>query len=151
MSRSGYSDDFDDHWSLVMWRGAVTSALKGRRGQAFLKEMLAAMDAMPAKRLAAHELAASDLVTCSHWGLFEAESVCAIGSVGKLRGVDMDRLDPEDYSSVAGAFGIAQAMAQEIVFMNDEAGNHKETPEDRFARMRKWIDSEIRTAPAAAS
>jgi len=47
MSRSGYSDDCDDQWSLICWRGAVKSAIRGKRGQAFLKEMLAALDALP--------------------------------------------------------------------------------------------------------
>lgn len=144
MSRSGYTEDHDDQWAMIMWRGAVNSAIKGRRGQAFLKEMLAAMDALPVKRLVANELEAPDLVPCSHWGLFEAHSVCAIGAVGKARGVDMSKLDPEDYSTVAGKFGIATAMAQEIVYVNDEQGSWKETPEQRFARVHKWIEQQIR-------
>jgi hypothetical protein len=37
MSRSGYSDDLEN-WSLIRWRGAVASAIRGRRGQAFLRE-----------------------------------------------------------------------------------------------------------------
>jgi hypothetical protein len=37
MSRSGYSDDYgdDEPWQLIMWRGAVASAFRGRRGQPF--------------------------------------------------------------------------------------------------------------------
>lgn len=148
MSRSGYVDDCDEQWQFIMWRGAVMSAINGKRGQAFLKEMLAALDAMPVKRLVANELAAPDLVPCSHWGLFEAESVCAIGAVGKMRGVDMKSIDPEDYSTVAGKFGIATAMAQEIVYENDESGPNKETPEARYERMHKWIEQTIRDRDA---
>jgi len=144
MSRSGYTDDIDNYWSHIRWRGAVSSAFRGKRGQAFLKEMLAAMDAMPVKRLVADRLENAELVTCSHWGLFETDSVCAIGTVGRARGVDMGALDPDDYHTVAATFGIAEAMAQEIVFMNDEAGYWEETPEERFRRMRRWIESEIR-------
>ena len=44
MSRSGYIDDMDDRWAAIMWRGAVKSAIKGKRGKAFFKEMLAALD-----------------------------------------------------------------------------------------------------------
>lgn len=33
MSRSGYSEDLD-MWDLIRWRGAVKSALRGKRGQA---------------------------------------------------------------------------------------------------------------------
>ena len=46
MSRSGYGDDIGQ-WDLIRWRGAVQSAMCGKRGQAFLKEMLAALDALP--------------------------------------------------------------------------------------------------------
>lgn len=130
MSRSGYSDDCDG-WALIRWRGVVASAIRGKRGQAFLTEMLAAMDALPEKQLVAWELEAHG-------------QVCAIGSVGLARGVDMSKLDPEDSATVAGAFGIAEPLAQEIVWMNDEAGPWKETPEQRFARMRQWIASNIR-------
>lgn len=145
MSRSGYvDDDGDDNLQMGRWRGVVASAIRGKRGQALLKEMLAAMDAMPVKRLVAHELETPDLISCSHWGLQEATGVCALGTVGRARGVDMTKLDPEDYDTVAGTFNIAAPMAQEIVWMNDEAGPWKETPEQRFIRVRKWIESEIR-------
>lgn len=142
MSRSGYNDDFDG-WSLICWRGAVASAIKGKRGQLFLLEMLAALDALPLKRLVANELETSDLIPCSHWGMFETESVCAIGAVGKRRGIDMSEIDPNDPPQVAGAFGIAQAMAQEIVYVNDEWSGRRETPEARFIRVREWVASQI--------
>jgi hypothetical protein len=101
VSRSGYSDDMDDQWQFIRWRGTVKSAIRGKRGQAFLREMLVAMDAMPEKRLVASEL--------------EAEGqVCAIGSVGRARGIDMSKLDPEDYDTVAGTLpatkGVTEAM-----------------------------------------
>lgn len=147
MTRSGYSDDCDNDWQFVMWRGAVKSAIKGKRGQAFFKEMLAALDALPVKRLVKDELQAPDLITCSHWGMFETQSVCAIGAVGRARGVDMNKIDPDDPPQVAGAFGIAQAMAQEIVYINDEWGSYRETPEARFVRVREWVARQIR-APA---
>lgn len=92
----------------------------------------------------ANELQDVDLLTCSHWGLFETEAVCAIGAVGKSRGTEMAFLDPEDADAVARAFGIASVMAQEIVWVNDEAGPWRETPEQRFARVRKWVVGQIR-------
>jgi hypothetical protein len=151
MSRSGYCDDSDYDWQFALWRGTVASAIKGRRGQTFLKEMLAAMDAMPVKRLIAHELEAPDLIPCSHWGMFEATSVCAIGALGKARGVDMTALDPDDNETVAGKFNIATPLAQEVVFENDEAGRWNETPEARFTRMRAWVVSHIRDTPPSLS
>lgn len=133
MSRSGYSEECDEDWGFIRWRGAVASAIRGKRGQAFLKEILAALDAMSEKRLIANDLE-------------QEGAVCAIGSVGKTRGIDMSSLDPEDYHTVAATFGIARALAQEIVYENDEGGPSywgKETPEERYTRMRKWIASLI--------
>ena len=147
MSRSGYSEDLDQ-WELIKWRGQVASALRGKRGQAFLVEMLAALDAMPEKRLIAHDL------------VNEGE-VCAIGSVAVARGIDVSNLDPDEPEQIAAAFGIAHQMAQEIVYMNDEcSGNHRDqitvdgagqrfqwrddTPEERFQRMRQWVAEQIK-------
>lgn len=50
MSRSGYCDDGENGWATICWRGAVKSALRGKRGQSFLLELAEAMDAMPTKR-----------------------------------------------------------------------------------------------------
>jgi hypothetical protein len=123
-----------------MWRGAVASAFRGRRGQAFLREMLAALDALPEKKLIRHELVQAD------------GCVCALGAIGKARGMDMSHIDPEDREFVAGAFNVARAMAFEIMYENDEGGAsywREETPEQRFERMRRWIVAEIREPPAA--
>lgn len=130
MSRSGYSDDNDDQWQFIRWRGAVASSFRGRRGVAFLTEMLAALDALPEKKLIADELEQHD------------GAVCAIGAVGKARGLDMSRLDPHEPEAVAGAFGIAHAMASEIVYTNDERFS-RQSPEERFVRMHGWIKNEI--------
>jgi hypothetical protein len=145
MSRSGYSEDCDDQWALIRWRGAVKSAIRGKCGKSFLKEMLAALDAMPVKRLIANELAAPDRVSFAHWGLIEAESVCAIGAVGKARNIDMSGIDPHDPETVADTFEIADALAKEIVYENDEGAGYwsKETPEQRFVRMRAWVAGHI--------
>lgn len=129
MSRSGYSDDCEN-WSLICWRGAVTSAMKGKRGQAFLLELREAMEAMPEKRLVADVLEVD--------GQF-----CTIGVLGAQRGIIMEALDPSDREEVAAAFGIAPALAAEIVFMNDEGSWNAETPEQRWVRMREWVETNI--------
>lgn len=134
MSRSGYTEDCDDNWQTIMYRGAVTKAINGARGQAFLKEMLAALDALPE-----HKLIAEELIT-------DKGEVCAIGAVGKARNVDMSGIDLEEPASAARVFGIAKALAAEIVYMNDEyiSNYRNETPEARWSRMRKWVEDQIR-------
>lgn len=134
MSRSGYTEDIEDSFELGRWRGVVASAIRGKRGQAFLREMIEALDAMPEKRLIAHEL------TCqSPAGVYQfaaPDQVCAIGSVGARRKIDMGRLDPEDHDTLAGVFGIASPLVQEIEWVNDDWDNT--TPEQRWVRVRRW-------------
>jgi hypothetical protein len=171
MSRSGYSDDNEDNWALICWRGAVKRSIRGRRGQAALRELAAAMDAMPNKTLAAESLVTED-------GAF-----CTLGVLGQARGIDMDAIDPDDWEAVAAKFNLAPAMVREIVYENDEMlskwdwvdvevcgpmrpyypeyGRHArsvrvEIPEEklgaeRWARMRQWVESNlIKEAEATA-
>jgi hypothetical protein len=135
MSRSGYCEDYGDDDQLAMgrYRASVSRALNGRRGQAFLREMVAALDAMPA-----HELAAEVLV--------KDGAACAIGAVALARGVDVSGLDPEDAEKVGKTFGIAETMVREIVFENDDDfGGGRETPAARWTRMRAWAVANLRS------
>jgi hypothetical protein len=162
MSRSGYTDDCEN---LELWRGAVTRAITGKRGQALLRDLLAALDAMPEKTLAADSLVTAD------------GDYCTLGVLGKARGMDLAALDPEDPDQVANAFGIARAMAQEIVYLNDEQDDDYEYvyfevcgplqwwkerhvsrrvqvadgPARRWKRMRAWVASQIKPRPSKES
>jgi hypothetical protein len=158
VSRSGYSDDYgdDDPLALGRWRGAVNSAIRGKRGQQTLREILVALDAMPVKALAAESLVTDE-------GKF-----CTLGVLGAQRSIPLEKLDPEDPDGVAEAFGIAPAMVREIVYMNDENidewervevegppnrfyGRHlptarvhiKDAAERRWKFMRNWVAQHI--------
>lgn len=149
MSRSGYTDECDDNWQQICWRGAVKAAIKGKRGQAFLRELAAAMDAMPDKRLTE--------------GALEADGeVCALGAIGRARGIELSKLDIDwdawDWAPLAQAFGISEALAREIMYHNDEYSiswwQKKERDKDhgpaRWKYMRKWIDEQLAVAPSQA-
>lgn len=122
MSRSGYIDDgdCDDVLAMGRWQGQVASAIRGKRGQTALRELAAAMDAMPAKVLAADSLVTAD-------GEF-----CTLGVLGQARGLDMAPIDPDDWDAVAKAFNLAPAMVREIVYENDEGIDTYD-----------WVDVEI--------
>lgn len=161
MSRSGYTEDCEDDWALIRWRGAVNSAIRGKRGQAFLREMLAALDVMPEKRLIAgnlvfdghpehmHPRPAEDIIVggdqlvtgCGE--VVRIGDVCAMGAIAKARAIDVSNVDPYDSESVSGIMGIATAMAREIAWINDDEGYRHETPEKRFERVRAWVASNI--------
>lgn len=144
MSRSGYSDDIDDLWASIRWSGAVKSAIRGKRGQAFLREMLAQLDAMEDKRLVAYQIVGPK------------GECCALGCVAKARGIDVSDLNPpmdemgrvdkyeiddEDTDVLAARLGISRSMAREIVYLNDEWGDN--SPEQRWHRMRAWVVSHL--------
>lgn len=165
MSRSGYSDDHDDPLALGRWRQAVKRAIEGKRGQALLRELAAALDAMPEKRLASGSFATPE-------GEF-----CTLGVLGAARGTKMDDLGDEDDcdpEEVGRRFGIASAMAAEIMFLNDEHvddwkwiaveicgpvrphwpdwGRHTKSvsvpntqaAEQRWAYMRNWVQEQLK-------
>jgi len=139
MSRSGYSDEIDDTWAWVRWRGAVASAIRGKRGQALLREAMAALDAMPGKRLIPH--------TFEDSGAF-----CTLGAVAAQRGIEPGSLNPGgpdydiDHKKIAATFDAPPALVHEIMYMNDEGFEWLRdiTPEERWVKMRKWIESQIR-------
>ncbi len=124
MSRSGYSDDSEDPLAHGRWRQAVKRALHGQRGQALLSELVQALDAMDDKRLYPGSFATAE-------GEF-----CTLGVLGAKRGTKMDDLgdaDDCDTALVGQRFGIAPAMAAEIMYMNDEYAV------DEW----KWVEVEI--------
>ena len=155
MSRSGYTDDAEN---VAMWRGQVASAIRGKRGQQLLLDMVKALDAMPQKQLFQGHLVAPD------------GGVCALGAVGLARGVDMKQFEKhidadgyvDDPMSLAEQLGssldAAYQLIQEIQYLNDEWFSHAYdapnpkfgvpgqpqfisrdiTPEERWQRMREW-------------
>lgn len=140
MSRHGYNDDIDQ-WALIKWRGQVASAIRGKRGQRLLIDLVQALDAMPEKVLIAEKLIDHE----------DGDAVCALGAVGVKRGLVMDKLDPEESETVAEAFDIAEQLACEITYVNDEGGHHywrrDETPEERWRRVRAWAVRHIQPVP----
>lgn len=145
MSRHNYSDDLDQ-WALIKWRGQVASAIRGKRGQRLLLDLIAALDAMPEKVLIAGELVNSD------------GDYCALGAVGAKRGIVMDALDPEESETVAEVFDIADQLAREIAYVNDDGGRDwkvvngewkhcPETPQERWARVRAWAVKHVQPVP----
>ena len=135
MSRLEYSDECSGS-DFNLWRGAVDSALRGKRGQAFLRETLAALDAMPEKKLtkdSLHEPVSGEF--------------CTLGVVGAVRSLDLRALENDDPEGIAKAFGISRAMAAEIMFVNDDENDwhHDQTSEHRWNRMRSWVVSHIKT------
>jgi hypothetical protein len=139
MSRSGYTEDDDESFpnALEFYRTRVGNALSGKRGQAFLRELVEALDALPEKVLGDGQLMSSD------------GYACALGAVALKRGVATDGLDPDDHKTLSDVFGVARCMIAEIEYENDEGPAYwvTETPEGRWRRMRWWAQENLREVP----
>ena len=137
--RYGYSDDCDGR-DLAMWRGRVASATRGARGQKLLQDCLTALDAMPEKRLIRDELVGAN------------GEVCLLGAGARVRGIsDIAKIDPEDHHILAKRFDVASCLIQEIEYVNDDYCIGSETPEQRYARVRKWLVENISSTAAGAA
>jgi hypothetical protein len=137
MSRSGYSDDWDEAFPNASYLYAANAerAVKGKNGQKFFRDCLSALDAMPVKRLITERLE-------------ENGEFCALGALGRAKGLDMTDIDPEDARRVSKVFKIPECIARDVVFENDENGwryneQKGETPEQRWTRMRNWVEKHI--------
>ncbi len=129
MSRSGYIDD-GQNWDWIRWRGQVASSIRGKRGQTMLRELLAALEAMPTRRLIAEALERDG-------------EVCALGALGRARGINMEGIDADDRERVAAVFDVAEPLAAEIAYLNDEYWDTA-TPEERWEKMHAWVSRKIR-------
>lgn len=143
MTRGYFDGEVDEtnpvHMIAHTW---LERAIKGRRGQSMLRDLADALDAMPEKRLVRGNF------TCT-------DGLCTLGALATARGVDMTQLqerahriqdDPDDWVAVeelnddaAKEFKIARSLAAEVMYTND-TGPRDETPEQRWKRMRQWVD-----------
>lgn len=146
MNRSGYSDETENNWDWICWRGAVASALRGKRGQSFLGELLSVLDDMPEKRLIAKELQNAD------------GEVCAVASIMKARGISTN-VPVDDYDAIADLVGVNAKVVQELEYINDTVDraialpwtgycgatgwHYDKSPETRWKLVRDWVESQL--------
>lgn len=55
--------------------------------------------------------------------------------------MDLDEIDSDDHCAVACSFKISNALAREIMFVNDDG---RFTPEERYSVVREWTVRNIR-------
>lgn len=130
MSRSGYSDDYDDPLSIGRWRAVIASATRGKRGQRFFRDLVAALDALPEKKLVAGKLET------------EEGSVCALGALARHKGISCGGLDTYDWDQLGESFGVARQLTQEVMYENDESWMN-DSGEKRWQHVRDWAAKQI--------
>lgn len=130
MNRSGYAESDDDVSDAYVdeWRRKVAEAIASPEGQAFLRELAGALDAIPGKWLIKDQL------------VDEEGDCCAIGAVCRARGIDTAGMDDDGINCTAERLGVPWPLVAEIAHAND---GYRETPEQRWYRMRRWVDRHI--------
>lgn len=147
MSRHGYQDDIDDPLVYGRWAGRVASAMRGKRGRKLLEELEAALLALPEKKLIAGAFAVPE----------DGCAVCALGAVAVSRKMQTG-LSREDATKAvaaewpvdddecgdlaAAAFDIAEPMAREIMYWNDEI--YSNNPAGRYQYVLRSVQSALR-------
>lgn len=156
MSRINYSDEEDRPGQFALWDANCRRSLKGKAGQRELRELKAALLALPEKRLIRDALTDDD------------GGVCAIACYGRHKGVDLSKFDPEYESDEVGiAGGMPRLVAWRVVALNDIIldtvwevahgpveryhGSYKGgialirdvTPEERYDAVLKWVNQQL--------
>ena len=130
MSRYCDSDDYDwEPWMEGQAAGAMRSAIRGRRGQQLLRDLIAGLDALPVPELAAGALEDP-----------ETGCVCALGAVRLQRGAEavalrFDPTDPDiDWRDLAKPFDISETLAHAVISENEYGSKRN----DEQSRRRRW-------------
>jgi len=153
MSRIGYiySEDEDYPGQFGLWQANCSRSLKGKAGQAALRELEKALLALPKKRLIAGELENAQ------------GEVCAVGALKKYRGTTETQASPTyDMEGVGRELGMPRLVAWKVVAVNDIEidGSYVDaegptrygsalrqfipvTPEERYGQMLAWVQSQI--------
>jgi len=144
--RIGYSDDEDWPGQFALFQANCRRSLRGQTGQCALRQLEAALLALPKPRLIAHEL--QDV----------AGDVCAIGALVRYQGIT-PKADPEfEMEHIGVECGMPLLVAWKVVEQNDiefdtryvaDPVFHRVlyTPEERYDAMLAWVRQQLGTVP----
>ena len=110
----------------------IAAAIRSKRGQTLLRDLLAALDAMPDKKLIAGDFVRPN------------GSCCALGVLGLARGIDPEYLSAlgDDYDRTSKSFGVSISLIRHIQNENDHRLKNA-TQQERWAHVREWVASNI--------
>lgn len=149
MSRFGYEGDEDYNNQWFLWQHNLVRHMSGPLGQKDLLDLHAALLALPERKLIHGRIAD------------EQGHVCAVGALALKRRTeagesrekviaDMAEIEDcygQETADIGMAVGMKRVLAWEIGFENDEGGWYKETDEERFERILRWVESRIQPVP----
>lgn len=151
-----FEGDYDEEFpgQYMLWEANLERHFSGKAGQAKLRELRDALLALPEKRLIETRLAD------------EKGNVCALGALavqhhvaqGKDRAVALaemaeavpdeggwvDTYEAEQHTKdESERCGCKAPFIYTVAYENDFGPSSKETPEERYARMLRWVEKRI--------
>jgi len=144
MSRLYEGDDDWEPWMNGQRAGALRSAIRGRRGQQFLRDLVNALDALPEPELSAGALEDKETGCC-----------CAFGAVRRHRGAESVPLGfhpmEEDVTPdhLTEPFDVSRALAWEVVEAKEgwSKSNLPGARRQRFKDVRRWAVGALLVPP----
>lgn len=144
--RISYSDEEDYPGQFDLWQANCRRSIHGKAGQASLRELEAALVAMPSKRLIAEELD-------------NGEDVCAIGALVRYKQITPIADADFEMEEVGMECGLPRLVAWKVVELNDvELSDHmwdsakqayrQRTPEERYTSVLSWVQRQLQKAQA---
>jgi hypothetical protein len=151
-----FNDDYDDedfNNQAALYQANTDRALRGKRGQVFLREMEEALLMLPKKELI-------------NGAVCREGQVCAIGALALKRKRDagdsisaalywLEKEAPDEWSEADSTAAYAsehldvlERLAYRMAWINDRYEPEEETSEKRYERVLKWV-REHRKAPVA--
>lgn len=166
--RINYSDEEEAPGQFALWQANCNRSLQGKKGQVALRELEAALLALPEKRLIADKMVDAD------------GEVCAIGALAKHKGRDLlaePHLGPDDefdgegeMEEIGVELGMPRLVAWKVVCKNDVDFSDSElvvfegpyrwpaerpnayvpiTPERRYQKMLAWVQRQLQVPNTA--
>ncbi len=152
MSRITYCepDDTASFLRCCAFDGNVTRAINGKKGQRVLKELEAALLALPKKRLIHGQFARYDGDVCAMAALLLsrtlARGVCRSEAPDVMaQQIDFDAQGWDAIERASGVLKICEPLVWAIVEQNDEYGG--QTPEETYERVLNWVRSNMKQEP----
>jgi hypothetical protein len=136
--RISYTDEEDYPGQFGLWQANCARSISGKLGQESLRELEAALIALPSKRLIMGELD-------------NGEDVCAIGALARYKHLAPFH-DPEtEMVAIGEECGMPRLVAWKVVEINDldfefrwiGSERIRYTPEERYSAVLAWVQKQI--------
>lgn len=139
--RVGYREDEDYGGEFDLWQANCRRSRQGKKGQAALRELEAALMALPVKRIQKDVFVEPSGETCAIGALMLHRKVAA-GMPREQAVAECAALRPLDTEEHGVSLGLPRLVAWSVAVENDEEWRFR-TPEERYSYMLEWIRKEI--------